>query len=418
MGRLIRNAEFRSIAVRMLLLFLIAAAVICGLCVLQTRLIHERVVEQSAAVVGKAIAARPEIEKQIVSAMLSPASASDVARGRAALATYGYDEYAPVGADPILARLTQGVLAIALCFLLALAAAVCFLLAQGYARIYGKVGAISAAAEKVVDGDFTAQLPSGEEGEFEILGHRFNQMANRLKLNVEQLTAEKVFLKNIISDISHQLKTPLSSLIVYNDLMAADSNMDAAQRGNFLNLERQQLERLEWLIQSLLKMARLEAGSIEFRHEDVKLIKVAESAVSALGAMAQEAGVTLAIREAHAGASFTGDEAWLAEAVINVLKNGIEHSSPGGTIEITLDQTPLTATVSIADHGEGIGRADLPHIFERFYRGSQAVKPNSIGIGLALSKAIVEGQGGSICVKSERGRGSEFTITFLKTLGD
>jgi signal transduction histidine kinase len=130
--------------------------------------------------------------------------------------------------------------------------------------------------------------------------------------------------------------------------MAEDENMDAAQRQHFLVLGHQQLQRLEWLIQNLLKMARLEAGSIEFRREQVMLRDVAESAAAALDTMAIEAGVTVKLLEDHADAQFTGDGAWLAEAVIKILKNSIEHSKPGGTVDIALEQTPLTAAISIA----------------------------------------------------------------------
>jgi signal transduction histidine kinase len=311
-----------------------------------------------------------------------------------------------------------GMLLPALAFILLLSAAALLLTARGYAGVYKKVREISNAAERVVEGDFGAALPSGEEGEFEILGHRFNQMANRLKLNVEQLVAEKVFLKNIVSDISHQLKTPLASLIVYNDLLREDAGMDDAHRQEFLEMGSQQLARLEWLIQSLLKMARLEAGSIEFRREKVELRAVAEEAAAALKTKADEAGVSVQITEKHPGIAITGDAGWLAEAVINILKNGIEHSHQGGAIEIAVDQTPLTSSISVTDHGEGISREDLPRIFDRFYRSAAGVKPNSIGIGLAMSRAIVEGQGGSITVKSEKGKGSEFTVTFLRTLGE
>lgn len=418
MGRLFRNAEFKSIALKMLAAMAVAAALLCMLCALQMSWLHGRAVEQGAAIVGKAIAAHPEFERDIIDAVTMPAGQADIERGRQALAAYGYSENTPLGIDPLLSDVLPATLAAAATFIALVAAALLLVTAQGYSRIYRKVNTISEAAEKVVDGNFGILLPAGEEGEFEVLGHRFNQMANRLKLNVEQLTNEKIFLKNIISDISHQLKTPLSTLVVYNDLMAEDEGMDTEHRRDFLAMGRQQLQRLEWLIQSLLKMARLEAGSIEFRKEPVMLKEVAESAATALQTMAGEAGVSVAVRERNAGAGYTGDAAWLTEAVINIVKNAIEHSGQGSTVEILLDQTPLTASVTVADRGEGIDRADLPHVFDRFYKSARTVKPNSIGIGLAMSKAIVEGQGGNITVKSEKGRGSEFSIVFLKSLGE
>lgn len=418
MGRIFRNTEFRSIVIKLLVLMAVIATLLCVLVIVQANVIQSKMLEQSSAIIGKALAAYPEIEDDIIGAVIVPATVEDVNRGRSALAASGYDSSAPISVDPILSSLFPGTLIVVMGIAALLAMAVLALTAHGYSRIYINIRRVSDAAEKVVDGDFSIQLPAGGEGDFEILGHRFNQMANRLRLNVEQLVAEKVFLKNTISDISHQLKTPLSTLVVYNDLMTEDENMDASQRHHFLVLGRQQLQRLEWLIQNLLKMARLEAGSIEFRKETVLLRDVAESSAAALGTMAGKAGVTVALHDNHADAQFTGDGAWLAEAVINILKNSIEHSKSGGTVDITLEQTPLTASISIADHGDGIGRADLPHIFERFYRSTSNIKPNSIGIGLAMSRAIVEGQGGSITVRSENGRGSEFTIVFLKTLGE
>ena len=418
MGRLWRNPEYRALAVRMLLLLAVLTAALCVLSALLANALQDKAAEQAAAVVGKALKAHPELESDIIGAAIVPASEEDIRRGRAALAAYGYGADTPVRDDPIIGGQYLLIFAAALGAMAIVAASVLWLVTGGFLNVYKIARTFAEAAERAVDGDFDTKLPSGGEGDFAILGHRFNQMTNRMRLNVEQLMAEKAFLRNTISDISHQLKTPLSSLIVYNDLMTENEGMDREQRLNFLALGHRQLERLEWLIQGLLKMARLEAGSVLFRREPVKLVEIARSAVSALNAMAQEAGVTVSIVELQPDACFLGDGPWLAEAVINILKNGIEHSPAGGAVEMRVGQTPLTAFLSVADRGEGISAEDLPRVFERFYRGTQAVKPNSIGIGLAMAKAIVEGQGGTISVKSERGRGSEFTIVFLKTVGE
>jgi signal transduction histidine kinase len=418
MRGMLRNGEFKGAAAAMLALFAAAAAILCVLCARQVNALHARFADQSAALVGKAVSAQPELEGEFIQALLSPASPEDIEKGRAALAAYGYSASSPAATDPMLSGALPGTVWAALLFMAAFAAAALGLLAHGYANVYGKVRRIAGAAERVVDGDFSATLPAGFEGDFEILGHRFNQMANRLQRNVERLTEEKVFLKNVISDISHQLKTPLATLVVYNDLMREDAGMDEARRADFLELGRQQLQRLEWLIQSLLKTARLEAGSVAFRHDKATLGSVAHTAAATLKTVAEETGVAVTVRELHEGAEFTGDAEWLAEALINVVKNGIEHSASGGTVEISTDQTPLTSSIIVADRGEGIAAADLPRIFDRFYRSTAGVRPNSIGIGLAMAKAIVEGQGGSITVKSEKGKGSEFTITFLRTLGE
>ncbi len=416
MARLWRNPEFRAHTKRLALLFFLLAAMMVVLAAVLTKALQAAVVDQASALIGKVAAARPEVLPDVVGAVVVPAEAGDVALGRQVLLSYGYGTDAPASSDPILVgKLPWLYLAAVAVPLLAVAASLA-MAAGGYSKIYRKARRIAEAAEKAVDGDFSVVLPAGEEGDFEILGHRFNQMANRLKLNLEQLMAEKVFLKNTISDISHQLKTPLSTLVVYNDLMSENEMMDPAQRREFLALGRLQLQRLEWLIQSLLKMARLEAGSIQFRKEPVPLRGVVDEAVSALSAMAADAGVAVAVRELHPDASMIGDGPWLAEAVINILKNAIEHSRAGSSVTIELDQTALTASLAVRDRGEGIDAQDIPHVFERFYRSTSTVKPNSVGIGLAMAKAIVEGQGGSLTVKSRRGEGSLFEMMFLKTL--
>lgn len=417
MAGLWKNQEFRSDVLRLGLFMAAAAAVLLLLCLAQMRWAQGRTADQLASAVGVIAEKYPDIREEFAAALINPASKAQVSAGRALLGAYGLGGGTALSLDPVLGGALGSTLLGAAGFAALCAAGVLAITAAGYRKVYRRVAGIAEAAEKVVDGDFDVLLPAVGEGAFEILGHRFNQMANRLKRNVAQLTAEKVFLRNTISDISHQLKTPLATLVVYNDLMSEQPDMEAGRRAEFLGLSRRQLQRLEWLIQSLLKMARLEAGSIAFMKRPVNLRAVAEAAAAAVRVSAGEAGVSVIIEEHHAGASVTGDEEWLAEAAINIVKNAVEHSRPGGTVTVAVDHTPLTASVTVTDRGCGIEAADLPHIFERFYRSAHSVKPDSIGIGLAMAKAIVEGQGGTLSVRSERGRGSEFSIEFLKTLG-
>ncbi len=417
MAGLWKNAQFRAATLRLGLFMAAVFAVLLLLCLAQLYWVRGRTGDQLASAVGIIAEKYPGLKEEFAAALVSPVSNDQVLAGRKLLNAYGLGKGTILSLDPVLGGALGHTLFGAAGFVALCAAGVLAITASGYRKVYRRVAGIAEAAEKVVDGNFNVLLPAVGEGAFEILGHRFNQMANRLKLNVSQLTAEKVFLRNTISDISHQLKTPLSTLVVYNDLMSEQPDMEAARRAEFLELSHRQLQRLEWLIQSLLKMARLEAGSISFVKRPVNLRAVADAAAAALRTPADEAGVSVVIEERHEGATFTGDEEWLAEAVINIVKNAVEHSRPGGTVTVTVDHTPLTASLTVTDRGCGIEAADLPHIFERFYRSARSVKPNSIGIGLAMAKAIVEGQGGTISVRSERGRGSEFSVVFLKTLG-
>ena len=245
-----------------------------------------------------------------------------------------------------------------------------------------------------------------------LLNHSFNQMADRLKNSIEILQREKTFLKDTLSDISHQLKTPLSSLIMLNDLILQDENMEKEVQRNFLEKTSAQLDRMEWLIINLLKIARIEAGAIPFKKDKVKSIEVIEIALSTLNMNLVGKNQKVKIY-GDLESSFYGDKDWTGEAVINIIKNSIEHSKDGGVIKIILEETPLFTSIIIRDYGEGIDKKDIPHVFERFYKVNSETKPDSIGIGLNLSKLIIESQDGTISVKSEKGKETEFIITFL-----
>ncbi|MCC5427797.1 sensor histidine kinase, partial [Clostridium botulinum] len=219
---------------------------------------------------------------------------------------------------------------------------------------------------------------------------------------------------NIISDISHQLKTPLSSLIMFNELMK-DENMPIEDRKNFLKLSDEQLRRMEWLIINLLKIGRLEAGVVEFRRENNPLYVTVNKALAGLSEKAKEKSQQVIV-DIDEDVYFKHDMDWTAEAISNIIKNSIEHTDNYGQIKINCEETPISLTISIKDNGEGIPEKLQNKIFERFYKGENSVNPSSIGIGLSLTKSIIESQNGSIIVESEEGKGTEFIITFLKTV--
>ncbi|NMA95640.1 MAG: HAMP domain-containing histidine kinase, partial [Clostridiales bacterium] len=266
---------------------------------------------------------------------------------------------------------------------------------------------------RVVQDDFSHILPEDDDGDFAILSHNFNQMANRIKLSLKALQDDKLFLKDTISDISHQLKTPLSSLMVFNELMLKDEDMDPASKTTFLERSNSQLERMEWLIVNLLKMARLESGSIDFKDDYIPLIHPINIALDTLSSKVSDKKIDIDVMGDLKNTFIYGDSDWLGEAFINIIKNSIEHTPSNGKIYICLSHTPIFSQVEIKDTGEGISEEDLPHIFKRFYRSSSSVKVESVGIGLSLSKIIIEGHDGNIWVKSEKGAGTKFIITFL-----
>lgn len=414
MNSFFKNPEIKRAVLKLLVLQIIFSILIFIFIQSETVKLNKAIVNQNQVLVGKILSKHPELEKDIIGNVTRKASESDIRKGQDVLKQYGYSEDMAVTSEPVLkdfyGNFQLNILVFAGIYFIPL---MLFILNE-YRAVFSKIRSLSLAAEKVVEEDFNIVLPDDREGEFGILGHNFNIMASRLKQSLDKLKEEKVFLKNIISDISHQLKTPLSSLIMFNELMLENKNMEEQQRVEFLQKIKSQLNRMEWLILNLLKMARLEAGAIDFKKEHIPLIKPINKAINALRDKAEEKGQSLMLKETTGDICFTGDEDWTAEAVINIVKNCIEYTKEGGEIVIELSETPLFSRVIIKDNGEGIDNKDLPHIFERFYKGSNSIKVESVGIGLALTKLIIEGQGGTISVYSKKGKGTKFEVTFLK----
>jgi len=277
---------------------------------------------------------------------------------------------------------------------------------------YKKVRRITQGAKNIVEGKYDTFIEEDQEGDFSKLSIAFNSMGKIIHNQLEELKKEKGFLVNLLSDISHQLKTPLSSMIVYNDIMLS-KDLPREQQLPFLESNQKQLERMEWLIKSLLKLARLDAQAIKFGKKNQSITKTIEESIKAIQNKAQENKVILEFNQ-RKEIFLEHDRPWLKEALINIIGNSIEHSPWGEKVNIKLIENPIYKRITIEDRGEGIGEEDLPNIFKRFYRAKTFQKRDSVGIGLALAKAIIEGHGGFIEAQSQLGEGTKFMITFLK----
>lgn len=405
-----RNEEFKSIIIRLIIFQLILA--LMGFIIVNLFLdnINEKIILRDMSMVGNIVKDYPELQDKIIPYISKDISEENLALGKSTLKDYGYSMEIEKYRQPILKNISPNTQIITLLLLISLIIPLGLIVAGEYKKIYKRVNNVSAAAEKVVEGDFSIYLNEEGEGDFYILNHQINQMANRLENTLNILKREKTFLKDTISDISHQLKTPLSSLIMLNDILLEDKNMDSYTRKKFLKKTSEQLDRMEWLIINLLKLARIEAGAIEFKKEKVLLKDVVDGALKALDFKLEEQSINI---EGNMDGFFYGDIGWTTEAVINIIKNAGEHSK--GEIGIRLEDTPLFSTIIIKDNGGGIDEKDLPHIFKRFYKSNSDLKTDSIGIGLNLAKLIIESQEGTISVKSEKNKGTELAITFLKS---
>jgi hypothetical protein len=196
------------------------------------------------------------------------------------------------------------------------------------------------------------------------------------------------------------------------ELLLDDKVQEPEKKQQILQEAQNQLSRMEWMVLSMLKLARIEAGAIQFENREIPLLPILTEAADSVRALAQKKQQTIQIDCAE-DAVISCDGGWLTEAVINLLKNASDYSGEGSTIRVELETTRVYHRIYVKDEGPGIPEEEIPHIFKRFYRIHQEVNPNSVGIGLSLTKSIVEGMGGSIHVKSEVGKYTWFVITFV-----
>ena len=405
-----RNEEFKSVLKKLIIFQLIIALITSVLAIVYVNKINQNIINQNIALVGNIVKDNPELKEKLIPYITKGPAKEDVIIGEEILNSYGYNINLNKSNQSIFKGIYPHFIIVIFALIILFLLPLILIIKKEYEKIYGKVQDVYKASEKVVEGDFSTYLKEEGEGDFNILNHQFNQMSNRLENTLDSLNKEKIFLKNTISDISHQLKTPLSSLIVFNDILLDNKDLDLDTRLDFLEKSTVQLERIQWLIINLLKLARIEAGAIEFKKEKVLLSEVVEIALETLSYNLKDQQINIS---GDQNSSFVGDKDWTSEAIINIIKNSIEHGR--GKIEISLEQTPLFSNISIKDNGKGIEGTHLPHIFERFYKVNSEVKPQSIGIGLNLAKLIVESQGGTISVKSKKDIGTEMIVTFLNS---
>lgn len=276
---------------------------------------------------------------------------------------------------------------------------------------YKKIEGINDYLVKVLAGNNTPDILEQEEGELSILANNIYKAASTLKYQNELLSDDKRQLASAIADISHQLKTPLTSMMVMNDLLTSEDDPD--KRLEFLRTQSAQLSRMNWLIQTLLKLSKLDAGTIELKREEVTCKDLLEEVIKPFEIQFELLSITYT--NDISDIKLNCDKNWTVEALQNIVKNCIEHIDEGGELKVDTLDTAIFTQITISDTGCGIAKEDIPHIFERFYKGKNAGK-DSVGIGLALSNAIITGQHGEILVESTEGIGSKFFIRFYKTI--
>lgn len=296
-------------------------------------------------------------------------------------------------------------------------------------RRYRALANMAANLDRVLAGERDIRLRDMSEGELAILSSEIDKVIARLNLTVDELQAEKLALSDALADISHQLKTPLTSIAISTELIrdrlsARGDSEDLVER---LRLIQTLQARVEDLVAALLKLARIDAGVIKLVCGAVDARELVRKSFEPLAIAFDIADVRFSA-DVQDGASYEGDLTWSVEALENILKNCMEHTPAGGCVSVRVTEDVLACRVRIEDTGPGIAESDLPHIFERFYRGSRdanaapsEVNPAGVGIGLALSKSLVTAQGGTLTaenLRDENGNitGAAFNLVFFKAV--
>lgn len=309
----------------------------------------------------------------------------------------------------IITSIFAGLVASAFLLATALCLIVCFLIFTNWR--YKEIAELSSYLRRISNGDFTLDVRDNYEGELSILKNDIYKVTLMLSEQSESLRRDQMKLTDAISDISHQLKTPLTSMMVMTDLLQ-NPNLQEEKRIEFTNNIAKQLERIEWLVSSLLKLSKIDAGTVNFKKEKVQVSQLVQKALQPVFIPMDIKQLSLKI-SGDDSVTFTGDLNWTTEALINILKNCVEHTPEQGAISIFYKENALFTEITIKDSGTGIPKEDVPYIFKRFFKGKHAGE-DSVGIGLAMANSIITSQQGDIEVKSEWGVGTEFQIKFYK----
>jgi signal transduction histidine kinase len=276
---------------------------------------------------------------------------------------------------------------------------------------YDKLNDLNNYLSLVCSGDFDMDISDNTEGELSILKNNLFKVITMLKSSNEAIANDKLYLVNSLADISHQLKTPLTSIMVITDLLKMED--DKLKRDEFVSIIENQCEKMKWLILTLLKLSKLDAGTVEFNNTNLNVNDVIDESLKPFSLTLELKNID--VEKDLNGFEFIGDNNWSVEAIENIIKNCIEHTDEGGKLSISTNSTTLYNQIIIEDNGCGIAKEDLPHIFERFYHGKNS-SADSVGIGLALSKSILNNQNASITVESKEGIGTQFIIKFYKLI--
>lgn len=360
-----------------------------------------------AEIVDKIVEKYPDIEEEEIIKILN---GTEQSKKKYILEKYGYTQNT-VAIEEI-SKERSSFIKIDIAIIIAGGIAVTIVLLSYNKKREEKISDINSYIGKVNRGNYELKIEENGEDELTKLRNELYKTTVLLRETAENSEKEKTNLSNSLTDISHQLKTPLTSIRIMIDNIQNNPDMDEKTRNEFIEDISKQIDWISSLVISLLKLAKFDAGSIVMRDEEINVKKLIQNIISNLAILIDIKDIKI---EENISEQITlfADYNWQLEALTNIIKNCVEHSFDGGKIKIEAESNSVFTKIIITDEGEGIEKKDLNRIFERFYKSAKSSE-NSIGIGLALAKTIIEKERGYIKVESEVGKGTKFEIKYLK----
>lgn len=410
--KIFENKNIKYLILPMIILTITASIAITIQTIKQYKAVTITLNEKIAEIMGKISESNPEIDsKEIIEILNSAQNIEQYEKGQTELSKYGIEidkiNSIKLIENQMKTNLKLNILIIVLFSVLWMTIIVLYLRKRDK-----KIKQITNYINQIKNKKYDLNIEENTEDELSNLKNELYKITIMLKEESEISKKDKENLKMSVEDISHQLKTPLTSITIMLDNLKDNPNMEEKTKQKFIFEISKQVEWINWLVISMLKLSKLDANVVQFYDEKINLNKFIGEIIKNLEIPIEVKNQKIII-DGNENVSFIGDYKWQQEAITNIIKNCIEHNANNGTIYINYEENSLFTKITIRDEGEGIPKEDLKHIFERFYRGKNSSE-NSVGIGLALAKNIIEKNNGMINCKSELDKGTEFVIKYMK----
>ncbi|MEG1284882.1 MAG: HAMP domain-containing sensor histidine kinase [Romboutsia sp.] len=363
-------------------------------------------------IIGSIVSKYPDLEVDVIKSIYT-AKDQNIELGQEIIEKYGYDNYSMKNDINFKQHLSYFLVNNLIVFLILLTLMISILhIVIKY--LFNKLSKVNLDIENIISNKYIQEEDFKEEGIFNRIYSELNKLSKSLNLKFSDLNKEKESIKELVTDISHQLKTPLASLKLYNSLLI-EEDLDEKEQLEFLSTNEKSIDKLHNLIDSLVNISRLEANMINIKKED-KSIK--ETLIKAINSSKVKANFKkIAIIEdidKFSDMKIPHDSKWTEESIFNIIDNAIKYTNEGGNIDISISETINFVRIDVLDNGIGIEKCEFNDIFKRFYRNEKVEEIEGSGVGLYLSRKILELQGGNIIVSSKIGQGSKFSLFLTK----